>query len=64
MAFSAVVAALLGTVSPNSVRQGSANGKTVLCYFGSWSVYRHGDGKFDVEDIDPFVCTHLVPNKI
>lgn len=44
----------------NSIRQESANGKVVLCYFGSWSVYRYGEGKFDVEDIDPYVCTHLV----
>jgi len=32
--------------------------KAIYCYFGSWSVYRHGNGKFDVEDIDPFLCTH------
>lgn len=32
----------------------------MVCYFGSWSVYRHGDGKFDVEDIDPSICTHLI----
>jgi hypothetical protein len=32
----------------------------VVCYYGSWAVYRPGDGKFDVEDIDPFVCTHLI----
>jgi chitinase len=34
--------------------------KVVMCYFGSWSVYRHSNGKFDVEDIPPFACTHLV----
>ena len=32
----------------------------VMCYFGSWSTRRYGDGFFDVEDIDPFLCTHLV----
>ena len=48
-----------------------------MCYYGSWSVYRYGEGGclavnwdifihvwfsglFDVEDIDPFLCTHLV----
>jgi chitinase len=30
----------------------------VGCYFGSWSVYRPGDGKFDIERIDPNLCTH------
>ncbi|EDW85810.1 uncharacterized protein Dwil_GK23269 [Drosophila willistoni] len=34
--------------------------KHVVCYQGTWSVYRPGSGKFGVEDIDPFLCTHLV----
>nr|CAD7443848.1 unnamed protein product [Timema bartmani] len=32
----------------------------VVCYFGSWAVYRPDNGKFDVEDIDPSLCTHLI----
>ena len=32
----------------------------VVCYYGSWAVYRWGDGKVDVEDIDPRLCTHLI----
>ena len=36
----------------------SSPNKAVYCYFGSWSTYRHGNGHFDVEDIDPFLCTH------
>ena len=34
--------------------------KVIMCYFGSWSTYRWASGRFDVEDIDPFPCTHLV----
>lgn len=34
--------------------------KPLICYYGTWAVYRPGDGKFNVEDIDPFVCTHIV----
>ncbi|XP_017962072.1 chitinase-3-like protein 1 [Drosophila navojoa] len=34
--------------------------KHVVCYQGTWSVYRPKEGKFGVEDIDPFLCTHLV----
>ncbi|KAK2718199.1 chitinase-3-like protein 1 [Artemia franciscana] len=34
--------------------------RNVVCYYGSWAVYRPGDGKFDVEDIDPTICTHLI----
>ena len=32
----------------------------MACYYGSWAVYRPGLGKFDVEDIDPFLCTHVL----
>lgn len=32
----------------------------MLCYYGTWSVYRPGNGKFDVENIDPYVCTHVI----
>eukprot|EP00095_Tigriopus_kingsejongensis_P010971 maker-scaffold270_size230592-snap-gene-1.18 protein:Tk10971 transcript:maker-scaffold270_size230592-snap-gene-1.18-mRNA-1 annotation:"hypothetical protein DAPPUDRAFT_232075" len=34
--------------------------KPVVCYFGAWSVYRWSYGKFDVESIDPFICTHII----
>jgi chitinase len=34
--------------------------KKVVCYFGSWSVYRQGLGNFPIESIDPQLCTHLV----
>ena len=37
-----------------------ADKKKMVCYYGSWSVYRPGAGKFDVEDLDPFVCTHAI----
>ncbi|CAG0892416.1 unnamed protein product [Darwinula stevensoni] len=36
------------------------SGKIFVGYYGSWAVYRPGDGKFDVEQIDPTLCTHLV----
>ena len=32
----------------------------MVCYYGSWAVYRQGDGKFDVENIDPNICTHII----
>ncbi|KAM8712428.1 hypothetical protein ACLKA7_012873 [Drosophila subpalustris] len=34
--------------------------KHVVCYHGTWSVYRPNDGQFGIEDINPFLCTHLV----
>ena len=32
----------------------------IVCYFESWATYRTGNGKFDVEMIDPNLCTHLI----
>lgn len=32
----------------------------VICYYGTWATYRHGNGQFNVNDIDPNVCTHLI----
>ncbi|KAJ8680393.1 hypothetical protein QAD02_016180 [Eretmocerus hayati] len=32
----------------------------VVCYFGSWSVYRSGNGQFKISDIDASLCTHLI----
>nr|AAX69085.1 teratocyte released chitinase [Toxoneuron nigriceps] len=34
--------------------------KKIVCYFGSWAVYRPGRGKFDIKYIDPTLCTHLI----
>ncbi|XP_076226130.1 chitinase-3-like protein 1 [Nomia melanderi] len=34
--------------------------KKIVCYFGSWAVYRPGNGKVDVNDIDPRLCTHMI----
>lgn len=32
----------------------------MVCYYGSWAVYRPEKGKFPVENIDPFLCTHVI----
>merc|ERR1712180_153085 len=32
----------------------------MMCYFGSWAVWRPNNGRFDVDDIDPHLCSHLV----
>lgn len=31
-----------------------------VCYHTNWSQYRPGLGKFWPENIDPYLCTHLV----
>lgn len=35
-------------------------GNRVVCYFGSWSVYRPSKGKFFVDGIDPTLCSHMI----
>ncbi|CAL8099108.1 unnamed protein product [Orchesella dallaii] len=50
LVFTSVIA---GPVQP-------AADKKLVCYYGSWAVYRPGNGKFDVESIDPFACTHII----
>ncbi|XP_033822749.2 chitinase-3-like protein 1 [Periophthalmus magnuspinnatus] len=32
----------------------------LVCHFSNWSQYTTGLGKFIVENIDPFLCTHVV----
>lgn len=32
----------------------------VVCYWGSWSIYRNGLGQYKTENIDPKLCTIIV----
>lgn len=32
----------------------------VICYYTSWSVKRPGAGRFEPENLDPFLCTHVI----
>ncbi|KAL0110197.1 hypothetical protein PUN28_013683 [Cardiocondyla obscurior] len=38
----------------------SGSEKKIVCYFGSWAVYRPPGGKFDISYIQPNLCTHLI----
>jgi len=52
---SSIFAAVLLASIENSAAQ-----KKVVCYYGTWAVYRPGDGKFDVEDVPINLCTHII----
>ncbi|XP_012137365.1 chitinase-3-like protein 1 [Megachile rotundata] len=34
--------------------------RKIVCYYGSWAAYRPGKGKFEVSEIEPKLCTHLI----
>lgn len=57
--FALVLSALLALSAVHGKPTKGAD-KKVVCYYGSWAVYRPEPGKFPVENIDPFICTHLV----
>ncbi|VEN63793.1 unnamed protein product [Callosobruchus maculatus] len=50
---------LLGALIQASLAE-TASSKRVVCYQGTWSVYRPANGTYGVADIDPSLCTHLI----
>merc|ERR1712002_259459 len=37
-----------------------ATASQMVCYFTNWSQYRPGTGKYTPQNVDPFLCTHLI----
>jgi len=38
----------------------SIDDRKVVCYYANWAVYRQGDAKFTPQNINPYLCTHLI----
>lgn len=43
-----------------NVQSSNIPNKRLVCYYTNWSQYRPKEGKFVPEDIDPFLCTHII----
>ncbi|CAH4028204.1 unnamed protein product [Pieris brassicae] len=51
----AILAAVLALATP-----ALSSSPRVVCYYTNWSVYRPGTAKFNPQNINPYLCTHLV----
>nr|CAD7197331.1 unnamed protein product [Timema douglasi] len=47
-------------VSDNVTKRDAGSSKRVVCYYTNWSVYRPGTAKFSPQNINPYLCTHLI----
>ena len=34
--------------------------RKVVCYYANWAVYRKGNAKYTPQNINPYLCTHLI----
>jgi len=51
---------ILSTGPVTSQVTGLIKGRALVCYWGSWSYYRSGIGKFEISDMDANLCTHFI----
>ncbi|XP_023943910.2 probable chitinase 2 [Bicyclus anynana] len=55
-----LIFAIMAAVMDGQTLGGPMHGKVVVCYVATWAAYRPGAGKFELADIEPSLCTHLV----
>ncbi|XP_012255000.2 uncharacterized threonine-rich GPI-anchored glycoprotein PJ4664.02 isoform X1 [Athalia rosae] len=51
---------LLGCLLAFIVCGAAGEQQRVVCYYTNWSVYRPGTAKFSPQNINPYLCTHLI----
>lgn len=47
-------------ITDNVEKRETSKQKKVVCYYTNWSVYRPGTAKFSPQNINPYLCTHLI----
>lgn len=55
-----LVLSLFSVLDLSHANTGPTHDKLVVCYVGTWAVYRPTRGSFTLEHIDPSLCTHLI----
>ncbi|XP_034838643.1 probable chitinase 2 [Maniola hyperantus] len=55
-----LIFSVMASVMDGQTLGGPMHDKVVVCYVATWAVYRPGAGKYDLADIEPSLCTHLV----
>lgn len=43
-----------------TAQTGQTHKRVIVCYIGTWAVYRPSRGSFNIDEVDPTLCTHLV----
>ncbi|XP_055626232.1 mucin-2 isoform X1 [Toxorhynchites rutilus septentrionalis] len=56
----ATALSLCASSSNGGVSAASEANQRVVCYYTNWSVYRPGTAKFNPQNINPYLCTHLI----
>ncbi|CAG9764757.1 unnamed protein product [Ceutorhynchus assimilis] len=54
------LAVIIGGKWGEAQTTGPHHSRVVVCYLGTWAVYRPGRGSFAIENLEPSLCTHVI----